>query len=243
MKKNRNEMMVGLFVIVGFVMFSLMVFFVSGVYLFRKGYAVSVIYDYVDIMDKGAPVRMAGVRVGDVSKVELMHDDTTGTTNVKVTLFIDAKAKIYENDEFEIRGTHVLSEPHIEITPKPGSNKLIAEGTVIQGKKLVPIEDLIKNAHSVAKGLDEIVNGNLSDAEGETKNVFIGLKKSTDNLNTILNKINNGEGTAGKLVSSDELYQDVRGLIAEIKARPWRLLKRDKEPKKENSSKKKFGIF
>lgn len=235
-------MIVGLFVIVGFVMFSLMVFFVSGVYIFRKGYSISVIYDYVDIMDKGAPVRMAGVRVGDVSNVELVHNDQTGGTDVKVKLFIDEKAKVYDNYDFEIRGTHVLSEPHIEITPKNGDGKRLEEGAVIQGKKLVPIEDLIKNMHNVSKGLDEIVNGNLVDAQGETKNVFVGLKKSTDNLNLILNKINNGEGTAGKLVSSDELYQDVRGLIAEIKAHPWRLLKRDKE-KKEDDGKKKFGIF
>ena len=43
--------------------------------------------------------------------------------------------------------------------------------------------------------------------------------------------IEKGEGTAGKLVYSDELYQDIRGFVAEIKAHPWRLLKRDNEKK------------
>ncbi len=237
-------MLVGLFVLIGFTMFSLMVFFVSGVYIFRKGYSVYVVYDYVSILDKGAPVRMAGVRVGEVSAVQLVHNEETGGTDVKVKLYINAEAKIRENYEFEIRGTHVLSEPHIEISPKQGGAPLVQNGTVLEGRKLVPMEDLIKNAQNIAVGIDQIVNGKLEGAEGETKNIFVGLKESTDNLNTILTKINNGEGTAGKLVKSDELYQDVRGLIAEIKARPWRLLKRDKEVKPEDGSRKKvLGIF
>lgn len=243
MKKNRNEVWVGFFVLIGSIAFSLMVFFVSGVYLFREGYSIYVTYDYVSILDKGAPVRMAGVRVGEVSAVELVPDDETGGLDVKVKLFIDAQAKIRENYEFEIRGTHILSEPHIEISPKEGSAPLVQNGTMIVGKKLVPMEDLIKNAHNTLAGIDQIVNGKLEGADGETKKIFIGLKESTDKLNTILNKINQGEGTAGKMVSSDELYQDVRGLIAEIKARPWRLLKRDKEVKPETTTKKRFGIF
>lgn len=227
MKKSRNEMIVGLFVIVGFVMLSLVVFFVSGVYLFRSGYSVVVMYDYVDIMDKGAPIRMAGVRIGEVNKVDLVFDEQTRKTRVKVTTFLDSKIQIRENYEFEIRGTHVLSEPHIEITPVEGDAPLLKDGAVVEGKKLVPIEDLIKNAHHVSEGLDQIINGKINDSDGDMKKAILQLKSSTDNLNTILTKINTGEGTVGKLVSNDELYQDVRGLVHEIKAHPWRLLKKD----------------
>ncbi len=59
MKKTQNEVAVGTFVIIGFIMLALIVFFVSGVYLFRSGYYVTVRYNYVSILDKGAPVRMA----------------------------------------------------------------------------------------------------------------------------------------------------------------------------------------
>lgn len=243
MKKTRNEMMVGLFVIAGFVMLALVVFFVSGVSLFRSGYSVNVLYDYVDIMDRGAPVRMAGVRIGEVSKVELVHDENKGGTLVRVKLFIDGHVKIRENYVFEIRGTHILSEPHIEITPVEGDAPLIHEGATIQGKKLEPIENLIKKAQDVANGLDEVVNGKLDNSEGDMKQAVLSLKKSTDQLNGILTNISQGQGTAGKLVSSDELYQDVRGLVAEIKAHPWRLLKRDKGPESNQPRKKFLGIF
>jgi len=38
-----------------------------------------------------------------------------------------------------------------------------------------------------------------------------------------------GEGTVGKLLSDKELYDEIRDFVAEIKAHPWRLLKKDKK--------------
>ena len=61
MKKKSNEVSVGVFVILGFIFLTLVLFFVSGVYLFRSGYTVSAMFNYVSILNRGAPVRMAGV--------------------------------------------------------------------------------------------------------------------------------------------------------------------------------------
>ena len=232
MKKTRNEMMVGLFVIVGFIMFSLVVFFVSGVYIFRSGYALNVTYDYVDILDKGAPVRMSGVRIGEVSNVQLYFDAGSKKTRVKVKLFIDDKTKVYENYIFEIRGTHILSEPHIEVTPVPGEAPVLKNGAVVEGQRLFPIEDLIKSTKNIAEGMDQIMNGDLKNAPGDLKNSVRRLNGSMDALNQVLTHISSGEGTAGKLLMNDELYQDMREFVKDLKAHPWKLLKKDSEKKK-----------
>ena len=119
MKKSQNEVTVGAFVIIGFILLALIVFFVSGVYVFRSGYYVTVNYNYVDILDKGAPVRMAGVRVGEVHSVSLVYDEKEKRAKVLVKLFIEKTAEIRENYSFEIRGTHVLSEPGSSRAPVP----------------------------------------------------------------------------------------------------------------------------
>ena len=75
MKKKSSEVSVGVFVILGFIFLTLVLFFVSRVYVFHPGYTVDVMYNYVDILSKGAPVRMAGVRVGEVSSLELVFDE------------------------------------------------------------------------------------------------------------------------------------------------------------------------
>ncbi len=258
MRKSSDQTAVGFFVIVGFILLALFVFFISGAYLFRPGYAISVVYDYVSILDRGAPIRMAGVRVGEVSSVELLYDPTLQKTRVKIKLFIEKGVEIRDNYEFKIQGTHILSEPHIEITPKPGNRPVLAEGVVVEGVPLVAIEEMIDKAQKIASNLDELTTQfktmfmdeesaksiktivtNMSEItrslnlvlKGNEKNLsqtIQNLDASTESLKTVLDQVKQGNGTVGKLLNSDELYQELRGFVSEIKTHPWRLLKKDK---------------
>jgi len=259
MKKSRTEVLVGTFVIFGFILLSLVVFFVSGVYLVRPGYRVNVVFNYVSILDRGAPVRMAGVRIGEVNRVNFLEDKVTGHTRVKVQLFIAKGVEIRENYLFNVRGTHILSEPHIEITPQPGKGPFLKEGDTRQGVDPVPMEALVDRADAIAGYLEAvlrqlktaledkqtgedireiiqnmaILTGSLNKIlSGSEKDMVEGLQHlnaSTQRLETILTKIEKGEGTVGKLVSEEELYQEMRDFVHEIKTHPWRLLKRDDE--------------
>lgn len=265
MKKNNNEVFVGMFVIVGFIFLSLVVFFISGVYFFRSGYSVDVMYEYVSILDKGAPVRMAGVKVGEVSGVNLVYNEEAKKNRVKVKLFIEKKTEIRENYEFRIQGTHILSEPHIEITPIPGEFPLIKSGSIVEGISPAAIEDLIERAGDISKQLvkiierlntvieDEEISGAIKDVlvnlSGVMRSLNVALDGSEEDLKSTMKNVNNlsmslsiiakkskeGDGTLGKLIMEEELYQEMRELVAEIKARPWRLMKKDK--------KRKFLIF
>jgi len=268
MNKRRNEAFVGMFVLLGFILLTLLVFFISGVYLFRSGMTVDVIYKYVSILDKGAPVRMAGVRVGEVSTVTLMPSENGEAARVKVKLFIKEGIEVRENYIFKVEGTHVLSEPHIEITPMAGVTPLVHDGSLIIGVSPLPIESLLDQAHDITIKVNDILdnvnkitgdaaagedlkttvrhlaavsaslNKILGGSEDDIKTSLGNLKNSTDDLRSVLDRLENGEGTAGRLLKDDALYVDMRELIAEIKAHPWRLLKRDKEKKEKKDSSK-----
>lgn len=258
MKTKTNEMTVGIFVIVGFILLTFVLFFVSGVYLVRAGYKINVMYSYVSILDKGAPVRMAGVRVGEVNKVDLIYDESKRVNRVRVKLFIEKGVEIRENYTFTIRGTHVLSEPHIEITPVPGDFPLLHRGATVEGTNLVPVEALIDRAHEIMSQLagimkkfnTEVVDGgtikdlkvmvaNLSDLSGSLSQALKGseedlhkslqnIDQSTASLSTILSKTEKGEGTLGQLLMKDDLYQELDAFVKDIRAHPWKLLKKDK---------------
>lgn len=73
----------------------------------------------------------------------------------------------------------------------------------------------------------------------DTPETLKNLSASMASLERILARIEKGEGTMGKLTSNDELYQEVRDFVAELKAHPWRLLKKDKDDKEDKKDKKK----
>jgi len=262
MKKKSNEVSVGIFVILGFVFLTLVLFFVSGVYLFRSGYSVDVTYDYVSIINKGAPVRMAGVRIGEVSDVTLFFDPVKQNSRVKVKLFIEKGVEIRENYAFTIRGTHILSEPHIEITPKPGVFPLMHNGSLTEGVPLVAMEELIDRANVILghltaiaakfrEGLDDqgtlkdlktlvsnlsSLSGALNDAvkgpDGNIHQSFQNIESSSAAMSAILGKVEKGQGTMGKLLMEDELYQEMEAFVKDVRAHPWKLLKKDTPSKR-----------
>ena len=267
MKKDRNETVVGFFVLIGLLILTVLIFFVSGVYLFRSGYSLNVMYDYVSILDRGAPVRLAGVRVGEVSRVDIVRDEKAKLSRVCVKLFIQKGVEVRENYAFKIQGTHILSEPHIEISPQVGEAPLIPPDTMIEGVAPVPVENLIRQADEIAsqvsgslkvihealqdkearqaihdilvnlstltQSMNQVMGGSDSDFKVAIKNI----RTSSESLSDILGRIEKGEGTAGKLLTQDELYNELKAFVQEIKTHPWKLLKR------EGKRKKFLGIF
>ncbi|HOW59948.1 MAG TPA: MlaD family protein [Candidatus Omnitrophota bacterium] len=266
MKKKTNETAVGVFVVVGFILLTMVVFFISGAYFVRPGYKINVMYSFVSILDKGAPVRMAGVRVGEVSKVDLMYDVKKQITRVKVKLFIEKGIEIRENYDFMIQGTHVLSEPHIEIKPKPGNFPVLRKGATVEGVNLVAVEELIDRAHEILSSLSAIMNkakteigsdktmqdlkvmitnfselsvalnDSLKGAHGNVKQSLQNIDASSASLSAILSHVEKGEGTVGKLLVKDDLYNEMDALVKDVRAHPWKLLKKD-------STKKRFLFF
>ncbi len=256
MKKQHNETLVGLFVIFGLVILTVIIFFVSGVYLFRQGYAVTITYDYVSILDKGAPVRMAGVRVGEVSKVDLYFDKEAEAERVKVKLFVEKGVVVRENYLFRIQGAHVLSEPHIEITPLAGESKILEDGATVEGVDPVAVEALIENANQISdelktilgivrstledekntkalrailENMDELtgsLNKILSGSETDLQGAIKGLSASSQAMSQILDRLEKGQGTAGKLLSDEEVYADLKAFVEDIKTHPWKLFRK-----------------
>lgn len=217
MKKKNNEVAVGVFVIVGFIFLTLVLFFVSKVYSFRSGYTFDVMFEYVSILDRGAPVRMAGVRVGEVSEVHLIYDETKQKSRVKVKLFIAKGVEIRENYNFTVRGAHVLGEPHIEITPKSGDFPVVHQGALIQGTSLVEMEELFGQAQDVLK--------TVSSVSGKLDTSFASLTK-------ILGTVEKGDGTIGKLLMEDELYKEMNAFAKDVRAHPWKLVRKDSQHKR-----------
>jgi phospholipid/cholesterol/gamma-HCH transport system substrate-binding protein len=120
-------------------------------------------------------------------------------------------------------------------------------------------QDFMKNLNGAVKDLKYGVNKEINkidgmlddlkkvtDKSGELSATITELKKSsesfaksTEKFNKILDKIDNGEGTMGKLVSDTALYEnmnslmnDIRVLVEDIKENPTKYMKAYRKSKK-----------
>lgn len=135
--------------------------------------------------------------------------------------------------------------------------KPLKSGDRTKGVSPTPIEDLVTNAEVIAQQLKETVtkiNVVLNDPdiaadvramlhnvaeltaklnriletneEGITESIQ-HFQKAAAELETVLSELKNGEGSLGRLIGDDELYNELLAFVREIKAHPWRLMKKD----------------
>jgi len=79
----------------------------------------------------------------------------------------------------------------------------------------------VASAQKVSKSLEDLTSSlNKKDIESSVKNMTNTLKV----MNQLTKDINDGKGVAGVLLKDDKAADDLRGLIEELKAHPWRLL-------------------
>lgn len=260
MHRSRLEILVGLFVILALVILSFMVFFISGVYVFKQGYHIHVLFGLVSNLERGAAVRLAGIPVGNVSALEIQFDPETGKPMVKTKLFLKKGIEIREDAPIRIEGIYGLMTPYVEI--RAGNNseaRILKEGDTVTGVDPVPIDDLVQKGQQIVVNLQETIvrinnfskdpeiarslrqtllnldsltttmNAILKNKQGDVTKTLEELEGATRHLRSILEKMDKGEGTAGKLLSDEALYKELEEFVKDIRQHPWKLLKKGKE--------------
>lgn len=147
-KQRYIDFSVGIFMLLGLLALLVMAMKVSSIsdYIAPKGYKVSA--DFTDIggLKVRAPVTVAGVRVGEVTRIELKPGDLSA----KVTMMLNSDKRIpFEDSSARILTEGLLGSNYISIVPgfEDGSNNnhpYLREGDVIaKTQEAIILENLI----------------------------------------------------------------------------------------------------
>ena len=146
MRANRSlEIGTGLFVLLGLaaLLFLSMQLPANGLkFGFNKsvGYPVTAEFDNIGGLKVGAPVRMAGVRIGDVTRIGF----DTNTERAEVWMRIDARFnQIPADSSASIDTEGILGAQYISISPGGMPTYLKAGSQIIQTQSALVLENLI----------------------------------------------------------------------------------------------------
>ena len=126
MKGNLFEALIGA-VVLAFAVFFLVFAFSSTDVGAVDGYEVTATFDRVDGVNAGADVRMSGIKIGTVTKLEL----DLQTFLAKATLNIDRSVELPDDSSAEITTEGLLGGKYMAIVPG-GAEDAIAPGGRIQ---------------------------------------------------------------------------------------------------------------
>ena len=176
MDETRNfELKVGVFIMIGIAILFVIVFSIGDINVSKAGYLIKVRFNFASGIGPSAPVRLAGVGIGQVRGIHLVYDDANAKTWAEITAWIQADAKIEEDALATINTLGLLGEKYLEIVPGTPGKPILKNNGVITGKDPVPMEKVTENLASLS-----------------------------DSVKVIVERLKNGEGTIGKLLVRDE---------------------------------------
>tara|TARA_B100001248_G_scaffold262738_1_gene262114 strand:- start:33046 stop:33996 length:951 start_codon:yes stop_codon:yes gene_type:complete len=186
----------------------------------EEGYQVQAPFQNLRQLKVGDAVRMAGVQVGTVVNARLKG------SRAVADLSIGEEYEIPQDSVATILSIGLLGANYVAITPG-GHDQVLKDGEVIKTKESADLSTAIAQFGSITERVDRF----LADLEGGTiggegglfgeVNGFFNenkdkLAKIFDNLEVITTRVAEGEGTLGKLATSEELYANLIDLTEKI---------------------------
>ncbi len=286
----KQEVTVGALVLVGFVVFTGFMFWLTGRSLVSKAVPVDVVFRNISGLKEGDPVRVSGVKKGRVAGVRLER-----VGHVTVTLGLDPEVRPHKDARASVASADFLGAKFVDYDPGASDTLLPPKGT-IQGVTEEQFADVAQSAAKSAQELIANVNKGLNpgDLANDIHNTLIATQRgmnaltqatngpaiqqtqaslkalervmthldtllgaanpavtgrrldtlttnitkltgrladATGSLKTLLDKMDKGEGTLGRMATDTLLYNNLNAtlkslteLLTDLKERPGRYL-------------------
>lgn len=198
----RTEAMVGIFFIVGLVILLAVFEFIGEIPFLTKGYSLRSYFKSVGELREGNPVKLQGVEVGKVSKIKIVD----GKIEVKMELKEEAPVK--KDSVATIRLTSLLGTTYVYLTFGSPESPIAPPGSILPSEEPADINEILAKVESSVSSIEAMFG-----AFGENKERISSL---LDNLDSVLAGAAKGEGTIGKLLKDDSLYNEVKETFASM---------------------------
>ncbi len=230
--KVSTEAKVGILVLMGIILLLFMSFRVSRLERL-KGEVYTALFPSVSGLVISANVEVAGVPVGRVEKIGL--DGGMARVWMKI-----GQAKIHADAEATVKTHGVLGDKYVEIKQGSPDAPLLPPGAEITNVRAAPdmdqvftsLESAARGMADLGKSLHEAVGGeegqnklkeivaNLDEASSGLKEMVQENKGKVNdivaNLDDITTKVNAGEGSLGKLVNDEKLYDEAEKTLRKM---------------------------
>jgi len=224
MTRGMRESLVGIFVIVGVIIFIALYTWLSGRLSLTNTYDADVYFEDVEGLRVGDPAFVFGIEKGKVKSLKIEGD------RVLVVLAMDSDIVLPEDTRFVIRAvSYIGADKYVKVTPGKSDN--IPEFYIGMSGSL-ELEAVVSQLDSLITTFSKIEIPDLNEAVGKlSRDITRNLERLSSvvrhpvaRIETLVIRMDSismllkGDGTMGKLLQSDELYEEIRETNLALKA-------------------------
>jgi phospholipid/cholesterol/gamma-HCH transport system substrate-binding protein len=206
------EIKVGILILVSVAILAAFVLVMGGLN-FQKSYSVFVDFDNPGGLQSGAPVRIAGVKVGKVQEMAFMGgniDPKTGRrTLVRVKISIEQRVKesVHDDADFYVTTQGVLGEQFLAIEPGTPGKPTLPESSIVKGIDpprldlfLAKAFELLDTTVTGIKNNRELIGDIAVNAAGLLRGLNGTLTENRERINRIVQNVESLSAESNALV-------------------------------------------
>ena len=224
-----SQLKVGITVLVASVTLAVLIFLMSGTGgLFTKKILIKSYFDNASGLRVGAPVRLQGVDIGNVTGIRIVPNKKL--TPVEVTMKITMKYQdaLHRDSVTALETAGVLGETYIDIDSSQAKGPIVQEGDELAIREHPDFNDVVRSSQGTLQNLDALIKrldrivAFVESGQGSIGKLIYDptlygrLNTTLNEFQSIASDISNGKGSIGKLIASDELYQKANTTVDKL---------------------------
>ncbi len=214
----KTEIKAGIMIVGCAVILLILVFYVGGFNVLEDKYPVRVRYNFTGGLDKNAPVRFAGVKVGEVKDIRLLNEENA---NIEVTIAIDSKVRLHQDSQAFVNTLGFMGEKYVELTPGTTESPIIKAGGVIIGSDPIQMDELLKKGRKIADELEGAI-GSLQKFLNDADDLVVANKEDIREI----------------IINLKETSIHAKEFAKTIEENPWKIIWKTKEKKERDKIEK-----
>lgn len=190
MQNSLSNAKLGIFIFLGSTLLVVLIFLLGNKdQLFTSTFTVKTYFLNTQGLRNGASVRFGGVDVGAVKDIKILGDNS-GRIEITMRIKTEIKPFLKKDSKASIETEGLVGNKVVILTIGSNEAEEISDGGTILSREPLSFANIIE----------------------ETQGIMAYTKEMTKNLSEIVQKVNSGEGTIGKILNDDELYKAAANL-------------------------------
>lgn len=215
-----SQLRVGLTVVVASIILMVLIFLMSGTGgWFTRKITLKSYFDNAGGLRVGAPVRLSGVDIGNVTKIRIVGGNPLTPVEVTMKVATTYSFSLRKDSVALLSTAGVLGETFVDIDSSVAKGPAVVNGDTLATRSEPELQDVVRasqgtlqNVDSLVKRLDRII-AFIESGQGSIGKVIYDpglydrLNSTVAEFKGLMDDIQRGKGSLGPLLTSDEAYK------------------------------------
>ena len=211
-----SQLRVGLTVVFASVTLAVLIFVMSGTGgWFTSKITLRSYFDNAGGLREGAPVRLAGVDIGNVTGIRIVPGRPAAPVEVMMKVNTKYLFSLRKDSVTLLSTAGILGETFVDVDSSTAKGAAAADGDTLTARDQPDIQDVVRSSQGTLQNIDTLLKRSIGKVIYDPA-LYNQLNATVAEFKGLVDDIQSGKGSIGPLLTSDEAYKKAMAAIDKV---------------------------